>query len=82
MLSSQAVGGSAPAPQTLGTFAQQVLNALVPDQESILKLAGMAGNGAAQTERVPGEGDSGCESHFCRVKHTMHQTCSTRQGYH
>ncbi len=57
----QAASGSAPAPQTLGTFAQQVLNALVPDQESILKLAGMAGNGAAQTERVPGEGNSGGE---------------------
>lgn len=61
MLPFQASGGSAPAPQTLGTFAQQVLNQLVPDQESILKLAGMAGNGA-QTGRVPGEGGSGGES--------------------
>lgn len=55
----QASNGGAPAPQTLGTFAQQVLNDLVPNEESILKLAGMAGNGASMgTGRVKG-GDSG-----------------------
>ena len=68
MLPWQASSGSAPAPQTLGTFAQQVLNALVPDQESILKLAGMAGNGA-QTGRVPGQGGSGGKSPSPDVKH-------------
>ena len=53
--------GSAPPPQTLGTFAQQVLDALVPNEETILKLAGMAGNGATAggTSRVPGEGSGG-----------------------
>ncbi len=71
MLPWQASSGSAPAPQTLGTFAQQVLNALVPDQESILKLAGMAGNGA-QTGRVPGQGGSGGESTFPYVKHEQY----------
>lgn len=57
----QVGGGSAPPPQTLGTFAQQVLNALVPNEESILKLAGMAGNGATAggSSRVPGEGSGG-----------------------
>lgn len=57
----QVGGGSAPPPQTLGTFAQQVLNALVPNEESILKLAGMAGNGATAggTSRVPGQGSGG-----------------------
>ena len=62
-----AAGGSAPPPQTLGTFAQQVLNALVPNEESILKLAGMAGNGATAggTSRVPGEGSGGEKSVSC-----------------
>ena len=53
-------GAPAPAPKTLGSFAQQVLDALVPNEESILRLAGMAGNGAAAgAGRVPSEGSGG-----------------------
>lgn len=59
-MGSSSAAGIAPAPQTLGTFAQQVLNDLVPNEESILKLAGMAGNGAsAGAGRVKGEGGGG-----------------------
>ena len=59
----------APAPKTLGSFAQQVLDALVPNEESILRLAGMAGNGAAAgTGRVPSEGSGGeVQYHPCSI---------------
>ena len=50
-------GGPAPAPQTLGSFANQVLTALVPNEESILRLAGMA-TGGPQTNRVPADPDA------------------------
>ena len=54
MLVQTQQGAPAPAPKTLGSFAQQVLDALVPNEESILRLAGMAGNGAAAgAGRVP-----------------------------
>ena len=56
----QGASAPAPAPKTLGSFAQQVLDALVPNEESILRLAGMAGNGAAAgAGRVPSEGSGG-----------------------
>ena len=56
----QSASAPAPAPKTLGSFAQQVLDALVPNEESILRLAGMAGNGAAAgAGRVPSEGSGG-----------------------
>ena len=61
----------APAPKTLGSFAQQVLDALVPNEESILRLAGMAGNGAAAgTGRVPSEGSGGA-AHSPTLSHIL-----------
>ena len=72
----QVRGGSAPPPQTLGTFAQQVLDALVPNEETILKLAGMAGNGATAggTSRVPGEGSGGA--------HLSHSSFASLRMWH
>ena len=69
----------APAPQTLGSFAQQVLDALVPNEESILRLAGMAGNGAAAgAGRVPSEGSGGgaaaTASHIAHSNLRLHLT--------
>ena len=73
-------GAPAPAPKTLGSFAQQVLDALVPNEESILRLAGMAGNGAAAgAGRVPSEG-SGGEAHSTRCRRFSQIACNSHDA--
>ncbi|CAL8472073.1 g11615 [Coccomyxa elongata] len=50
-----AAGSAAQAPQTLSSLADQVLATIMPNEENVLQLAGLAAGGAT-TGRVPGQG--------------------------
>jgi hypothetical protein len=52
-------GSAAAAPQTLGGLANEVLAELAPNEQSVLRLAGLAaGAGGSAQSRVPGQGDT------------------------
>lgn len=52
----QAAKGPAQAPQTLSSLAEQVLSTIMPNEESVLRLAGLA-TGGATASRVAPEGE-------------------------
>ncbi len=53
---AQAPGSVAQAPTTLSTLAEQVLSTMMPNEESILRLAGIA-TGGSTSGRVPSQGE-------------------------
>lgn len=57
---AQAAGSAAQAPQTLSSLADQVLATIMPNEENVLQLAGLAAGGAT-TGRVPGQGQDASE---------------------